>query len=59
MHPLRVPSAIDGNPPLQNCRWYAIHVLAKYESLVSTLLRNKGYEEFLPFTAAAAIGQTG
>lgn len=48
MHASIVPSATDGNRPLQNCRWYAIHVLAKYESFASTLLRSKGYEEFLP-----------
>ena len=37
-------------PPeqLQRCNWYAIHVLTRYESLVSMLLRSKGYEEFLP-----------
>jgi transcription antitermination factor NusG len=48
MHTSDVPSGTNGNQPLQNFRWYAIHVLAKYEHLVSTLLRSKGYEEFLP-----------
>jgi len=28
--------------------WYAIRVRSKYESVVSTTLRSKGYEEFLP-----------
>jgi transcription antitermination factor NusG len=32
---------------LQNC-WYAVHVRSRCESLVSTALRGKGYEEFLP-----------
>ena len=32
-----------------NPSWYAIRVQSKFESLVSTALRGKGYEEFLPF----------
>jgi transcription antitermination factor NusG len=31
-----------------NPRWYALHVKPRYEKITSTLLRNKGYEEFLP-----------
>jgi transcription antitermination factor NusG len=31
-----------------NHPWYAIHVQSKFESLVSTALRGKGYQEFLP-----------
>jgi transcription antitermination factor NusG len=33
--------------PHQN-RWYAVHVRSRCESQVSTALRGKGYEEFLP-----------
>src|SRR5713226_7420357 len=29
-------------------RWFALRVKCRYEKLVSTLLRDKGYEEFLP-----------
>lgn len=29
-------------------RWYALHVAHKHETFVSTVLRNKGYREFLP-----------
>ncbi len=29
-------------------RWFALRVKCRYEKLVSTLLREKGYEEFLP-----------
>jgi transcription antitermination factor NusG len=29
-------------------RWFALRVKSRYEKLVSTLLRDKGYEEFLP-----------
>lgn len=28
--------------------WYAVHVRSRFESQMSTLLRRKGYEEFLP-----------
>jgi transcription antitermination factor NusG len=28
--------------------WYALHVRTRYEKTVSTVLRNKGFEEFLP-----------
>jgi len=28
--------------------WYAIHVRSRFESQISTVLRSKGYEEFLP-----------
>ena len=28
--------------------WYAIHVQSKFEKVASTVLRDKGYEEFLP-----------
>jgi transcription antitermination factor NusG len=28
--------------------WYAIHVRSRFESQMSTVLRSKGYEEFLP-----------
>jgi len=29
--------------------WYAIHVQSKFEKVASEVLRDKGYEEFLPF----------
>ena len=29
-------------------RWYALHVRSRYEKAVSAVLRNKGFEEFLP-----------
>jgi len=29
-------------------RWFALRVKCRYEKLVSTLLRDKGYDEFLP-----------
>jgi transcription antitermination factor NusG len=28
--------------------WYAVHVRSRFESQISTVLRSKGYEEFLP-----------
>jgi len=28
--------------------WYAVHVRSRFESEISTVLRSKGYEEFLP-----------
>jgi transcription termination/antitermination protein NusG len=28
--------------------WYALQIKSKHEHIVSTILRNKGYEEFLP-----------
>src|SRR5947209_7504484 len=40
------------NPPVNlsmytNC-WCAVHVAPRYETVVSTILRTKGYEEYLP-----------
>src|SRR5450755_3202895 len=32
--------------------WYAIHVRSKFERIVSTVLREKGFEEFLPLYRA-------
>lgn len=35
----------------ENCsgpRWYALHVRHRYESITSEVLRNKGFQEFLP-----------
>jgi transcription antitermination factor NusG len=32
--------------------WYAIHVRSKFERVVSTVLRDKGFEEFLPLYCA-------
>src|ERR1035438_2563821 len=29
-------------------RWYALHVRSRYEKTVSTVLRHKGFTEFLP-----------
>src|SRR5437867_4241481 len=31
-----------------NHRWFALRVKSRYEKVVATVLRNKGYEEFLP-----------
>src|SRR5581483_8501749 len=28
--------------------WYALRVKSRYEKIVSTIVQNKGYEEFLP-----------
>jgi transcription antitermination factor NusG len=33
---------------LSGAQWYALHVRERYEKTVSAVLRNKGYEEFLP-----------
>ena len=35
-----------------NHPWYAVHVQAKFERIASTVLRDKGYEEFLPLYRA-------
>jgi transcription antitermination factor NusG len=42
--------AVDRAQPIDDNqhRWFALRVRSRYEKLVSTLLRNKGYEEFLP-----------
>ncbi|MGA2434440.1 MAG: UpxY family transcription antiterminator [Bryobacteraceae bacterium] len=34
-------------------RWFALHVKPRYEKVASTMLRNKGYEEFLPLYRAS------
>jgi transcription antitermination factor NusG len=34
--------------PESTPQWYALHVKSRSEKLASTLLRNKGYEEFAP-----------
>ena len=33
--------------------WYAVHVQSKFERIASSVLRDRGYEEFLPFYRAA------
>jgi transcription antitermination factor NusG len=40
-----VPSFYTGNPGLP---WFALRVRSRYEGLVATILRNKGFEGFLP-----------
>ena len=43
-----VPSSADAVPVRKNHPWYAIRIKSKFENLVATSLRGKGYEEFLP-----------
>ena len=31
------------------CQWFALRVKSRSEKRVATILRNKGYEEFVPF----------
>jgi transcription antitermination factor NusG len=42
--------AVNPERPIEDNthRWFALRVKCRYEKLVSTLLRDKGYEEFLP-----------
>jgi transcription termination/antitermination protein NusG len=35
-------------PAETGLHWYALHVRSRYEKSVSTVLRNKGFDEFLP-----------
>ena len=43
------PTASTASEPLgSNLPWYAIRVQSKFENQASTVLRGKGYEEFLP-----------
>lgn len=39
----------DINP---NARWYALQVRQRHEKIISKVLRNKGYTEFVPFYRA-------
>ena len=46
-------NTLDSRPPVTSSDvephpWYALRVQSNFESLVSTSLRGKGYEEFLP-----------
>jgi hypothetical protein len=59
MHALGVPSATNGNRPLQNCRWYAIHVRLNMNASPLHCCAVRVTKSFCPFTVAAAIGQTG
>jgi transcription antitermination factor NusG len=47
---------IEGNQnlsnPLELLPWYALQVRPRYEKQISTALRSKGYEEFLPLYTA-------
>ncbi len=36
----------------RNLPWYAVHVQSKFERVASTLLHDKGYQEFLPLYRA-------
>src|SRR5216684_9122189 len=42
------PSMIDMNPEAGFYPWFALQTRSRYENLVATLLRGKGYELFLP-----------
>src|SRR5713101_4178902 len=42
------PSRIDMKPEAGCYPWFAVQTRSRYENLVATLLRGKGYELFLP-----------
>jgi transcription antitermination factor NusG len=37
------------------CQWFALRVKSRTEKRVATILRNKGYEEFVPFYAPRRV----
>jgi len=42
------PPGIDMKAEVSCCPWFAVQTRSRYENLVATLLRGKGYELFLP-----------
>lgn len=47
----RIMSTVEAEN--SDLRWFALHVKPRYEKVASTMLRNKGYEEFLPLYRAS------
>jgi transcription antitermination factor NusG len=47
------PVAIPQGNARKHCLWYAIRVQSKFEKIASAVLREKGFEEFLPLYRAS------
>ena len=47
-----LPTSAARSPAGTLAPWYAIHVRSKFERTVSIILRDKGFEEFLPLYSA-------
>ncbi len=39
---------MENADPAPGARWYALHIRQRYEKVASSVLRSKGYREFLP-----------